>query len=563
MAETLKEAPSSTEKISIPDRFFKFKIFQSVLVPVVIIFIILLLLFSVFFYFNYRGNEQFMQNYRSTCLHLAANRLKPVQEEQEIKSALDHFRGVTWIKSVFVTDPRGFLLYHSQKSTEKEQYGKKLPDVYKFIYEHLWQFRSDNTPIPVERSFIKEFSYVAGLPIYDPETKKIRFILSISFDRFMFRPLILKRIDLPWYFFFIELGMITFFTILISLITIVIFLSIHYKTNVKNLRYILLNLHKINVNELPQSLEFNQNRFKHNIVGEYLTFVNALLDNFYKRLQYEIKRSEELRKVVPPLTLKKDYLPLEKVTVKQKKSNLARQLWDLYFKDEKIGALENYSAGLYHFKKEEPSIVFRFINISADKKGFFIGEMKEKDSQKRAFLISFINYFTNHRLENIESPVRYLEYMNNLLNRFGYSELQIDASYTVLNIKNHFIETSSTKISPAILFKASDNEATYHQFEGLSLGERWGDEFLHNLKQESFKFSENDTLVIVNRAIDNLVNFDGYSYGVHNIVKILSENSPAVSEVYINKITESMKNFSIDFSTIDDLIVLVIKRNQK
>ena len=252
-----------------------------------------------------------------------------------------------------------------------------------------------------------------------------------------------------------------------------------------------------------------------------------------------------------------------KVLFKSKHIDLPKRLWDLYFKNEIIGSIRNYSAGLYHFKREEPNVIFKFINITSNKKGFFIGEIKEKDAQKKAFLLSFINYFLNNRLENIDLSSEYLGKMNNLLNRIGYSELKFDALYAVLNTETGYIEISSTQITPLIFYKAEDREVTYYQFDGISIGARWGDEFLQKLKKESFKLSSDDTLVILNRAINNLVNFDGDKYDAHNIVKTIYKNFPGSAEVLIDKIKDSMKDFLVDFSKIDDLIILIIKKDQE
>ncbi|HEC92202.1 MAG TPA: hypothetical protein ENI51_04285, partial [Candidatus Atribacteria bacterium] len=181
---------------------------------------------------------------------------------------------------------------------------------------------------------------------------------------------------------------------------------------------------------------------------------------------------------------------------------------------------------------------------------------------KKSFLLSFINYFLNNRLENIDSASTYLANMNNLLNRVGHSELKFDALYTVLDNNTNYIEVSSTRITPLIFYKAEDREATYYEFAGLQIGERWGDEFVQSLKKESFRLSNNDTLVILNKTIENLVNFDGDKYELHNIVKTVHKEFPASAEVMIEKIKDSLKDFSVDFSKIDDLIILIIKRNQ-
>ncbi len=562
MAETSTETLDSTEPISIPDKYFVFKSKNFVLIPVLSVLICLLLIFGIIVFLNYSANEKFMQNYRYAIIYDIANRLKNVDDTALLKNIIDESLKNRWVKTIFICDRAGNLIIHSIEEITQKLAGKRIGNKYEFIFNHLWQFKPDGTPIPLEKVFIPELSVVSALPVYDAETKTIKYVVTVKFHRFMFDSFLLRYKKLPWYFFFIEIGAAVIIIILLVSFIIFILLKNNFKKINRKLRYILLNLYKINPENLPLKVEFNAEKFKDNIVADYIKFINDLLDKFYNKLQNEIKRGEGLRRVVPPLILREPVEKEIKVLLKSEQINIPDELWNVYFKNEDIKEIEGYSTGLYHFKKKNPDIVFKFINISSNKKGFFIAEIKEGNTQKKSFLLSFINYFLNNRLENIDSASTYLANMNNLLNRVGHSELKFDALYTVLDNNTNYIEVSSTRITPLIFYKAEDREATYYEFAGLQIGERWGDEFVQSLKKESFRLSNNDTLVILNKTIENLVNFDGDKYELHNIVKTIHKEFPASAEVMIEKIKDSMKDFSVDFSKIDDLIILIIKRNQ-
>lgn len=565
MAETSTQTLNSTEtneRLVIPDKYFRYNTKTLLLVPIIIILVAIIITFGIIIFINYNANENFMQNYRNTVLYNVADRLKEADTTEEISKIIKHTFKNRWVRTLFVCDKTGLLLVHSVDNVTKRLSGKKPGSRYEFIFTHLWQFNPDGTPIPFEKYLEKEISILSSLPVYDETTKKLKYIIVIEFDRFMFAPYLMKYKDFPYYLFFVEIGVAMLVIIIIALLLGIFFLTKNYKKITRNLRYILSNLYKVELKDLPQKIEFNKEGLKNNIVADYINYINELLDKLHQKIEQERERAEELRRVQLPLILKKPFEEPLKVIVKKERVNVPENLWSLYFSDETIKEIQNYSAGFYHFKKAEPTIVFKQIDINPNKKAFFIADIKEKNKYKHPLLLTFLNYFLNTRKENIESTTIYLQNMNNLLYYAGGSELKFDALYAVLNTDTDYIEISSTNISPLILYKADSREAIYYQFEGLQLGEKWSDEFLQKLKKQSFQLSEDDTIVIINNSVESLVNTTGVKYEVNNIVKTIHKQFPAPAEVLIEKIQNSIKDFSPDFSKIDDLAVLVIKRNK-
>ncbi len=572
MAETTEEhlqqnktnesvADEKTE-IRLDDKLFKFNFKQVVRNPVIIILIGLVISFSAILVLNYLANERVMKNYRHTLLFNVARRLNDVKDEESIEKIVKETVNDKWVKTVFVCNKDGNLISHSIESVENQFKNKKLGNKYDFIFNHLWMFNVEGKPIPYEKTFTKEFSVVSSFPVYDKDTKIIKYVLTISFDRFIYKPTLLKYKKLPYYLSFIEIGVILFLLMIIISLIIFFILKGHFKGISKKLRYILLNLHKVDVHNLPQKIEYNEDKFGKEIIGEYIKFANELLDKAFNRIKEERERGEKLRSVIPPLIMRSSLQDGSKVVLREASLNLCDELWKKYFADNSIADIEDYSIGMYHFNKNEPNLVFKSIDIDAHRKGFFVGEIKEEDSSKKAFLLTFINYFLNNRLENIDSTSGYLLNMNNILNRTAKSEMKLNAMYAVLNNETNYFEVSSTNIEPLILYMAEDREATYYQFKGLKVGEKWGDDFLKSLKKEGFKLNSDDTIVIMNKSINHLKNFDNDEYEMQNIVQIIHSQFPLSADVLVDKIKNSLKDFSVDFSKNDDLIVLAIKKNQ-
>jgi len=169
----------------------------------------------------------------------------------------------------------------------------------------------------------------------------------------------------------------------------------------------------------------------------------------------------------------------------------------------------------------------------------------------------------DHYKEKISQPGEYLAHIDNIINRIGLSELRLHACYAVLNAETDHIQIASTNFSPVIHYKAETGESSFYEFKSIPLGKKGGDDFLKNLNKESFKLSEGDTIVIPDSNIEKAANYDKDKFEIYRVSEIIDQHKDASADVIADKIKSRLNKFSVDFTKLNDLFVLVIKKKMK
>lgn len=518
-----------------------------------------LLLFMAFTVYAFiTGQDRFFAFYRDLLLKGLQLQMKEIvrlpQEDrgQRIGTFISDHSKTPYVLSLWVTDSQGRLL--ASPALARQETLPPLPG-------HLWQFTPDGSVIPhidekKENDYLEAFFAVYG------QENRIEYVTGLrmrkSFAPSLFLPLIKRMMDLKT----VILACLGIFLIFLANLLITILALPVNKKNARLQKELLARLALCNPATLPFRFQFDQEALKGNFIADLLSYMNGLFAAFYAQKQEEEARQEQLRQIVPPSVASgpESREPV-RVFVKPDYTDLARYVWELYFKDQTPGEINGYSSGIYHMYKDSASdILFRFTDLEAKKKSFFTARILEPDTDKKIVLLSCISYFLSHCRENVQRSDAVLAQINALVNRLGIGEMQLHAAYAVLDLETDYFEVSSTRFTPLILYKAATGEISYHAFRSAPLGARMSDEFLKELKKEAFRLDSGDILILPDEILENLYNPDGDKFEIYALARIVKENAAEDAGVIRDKIREKLMQFSVDFAKIRDLLFLVVKK---
>ncbi len=539
---------------------FTLKTFSNKLIIINLFFIFLVLGLWVF-YQNIVYTKFANQYYLKTVKHLSLQlSLTAETNKAGVESVIRKNLQDKWIKNIWVTDSDGILISHSSKRI-LNKYLKLKFTLYGDINKKLWKFDSNGDVIPSLTKNLKYNSIDTVFPVY--ENNQIKFFCGIRFSRFVITPFLLPQIDIPIYFYLIEVVFISLFIFLLFIIVNIIVFSKITNREEKLLRDSIATLYKIPIDDIEYKIEIDE-KYKKNILAEYLKFINYILEYYHTRIKNLIEKDIKLRKITPPLLFTDDAdstrIEPVKIVVKPTEQDINKYLSELYYNEKNLQPIKNFSYDIYHFFNDyKNDIILKFINILGNRKAFFLLDIS--DEKNKRFLLEFLNYYLQNKKKGISNSDGYLTELNNFLNRFGDSELWFHSMYLILDTETNYIEMCSTKFSPVILFKAEEKEAYYYEFEGVPVGKRTSENFQKNLKKEVFRLSAGDIILIMNKEFENLKNYDGIKFEMYKIIDVLKDNPDTSAEVLREKIVNKMIDFGIDFSKTNELFLLILKRN--
>lgn len=330
-------------------------------------------------------------------------------------------------------------------------------------------------------------------------------------------------------------------------------------------RELLLKLQEFQIDQLPFRFSFNEERFKNTFIAGIVKYINNLLEKFHNVLESRKTKEDKIKSIIPPAIF--DSSVQRKRPRSDEKADIINlyQFHDkLFSKNREIKLIDGYSTGTYHYNKEEDTdLVFYYLDISPANKGFFIGKISEKDVNKKIMIFSLLNFMFRFNKKNITSAERYLADINSCLYNAGPKELSMHAAYIILNPETNYIEIASTRFSPLIHYRADIIETAYYEFSSAALGLKHPDTFSGILKKESFQLFPGDIILLPDPDIENLTSVNKEKFEVHRITDTVNKYRSTTADIIAEKIKGTFNQFTVDFSKLNDLFILVIRRNLK
>ncbi len=521
----------------------------------IFIIIILFLIYEIKIYNN------FTQIYYKTSMREFQANLSPVSISNInlISKFVEKKLSEKWVKGVWICDNKWNLLYSSDDYINSKYQGAKFSP-YKSIYTYLWKFDNKGDVVPILRNNLKFNMGEVIFPVYN--NNEIKFFCGIKFYKYIFSPFFIFQKDIPVYFYIIEILLILFIIIFVFTLFINVVLKKIALKDEKKLRSLISGLYKLPLDNKDIYIKYEE-KYKHNIIVEFIKFVNYLLNFYSKKIEYISKKDLALRKIIPPLIFSTDKSKDKsevKLIVKADEKDINKLLIKEYYNENDLTSIKGYSWSIYHYGKEEKrNIIVKFLDIFGNRKAFFVASLKNNNDKR--FMLEFLNYYLKNKSSNLTNSYSYLSELNTFLHRFGEGRLWFHIFYALLDTDTNYFEVSSTKFSPLILYKADEKSSYYYEFDGIPVGAKKSDEFQEKLKKEVFRLSVDDIIIIFNKEFEKLKNFDGMKFEMYEIVKVLKDNPDTSAEILKDKIIDTLNKFSVDYSTVDELFFLILKRN--
>ncbi len=541
-------------------RKFTFNVFSRRLLSINVIFFVLVVVLWVIFQ-NYLYNkfvaDYYIKSVRNIEKELAA---VSVTNKEYINRIIEKNLSDRWIKGIWLTDKNNILIAHSSRQIMNKYLNLKYKNK-DFSGYKLWKFDNNGDVIPVVKKNLKWNSIDVIFPVYN--NRDIKYICGVRFSRYIIAPFLFPELDVPVYFYIIEVIIIGFILVsLFFIINIIVLKKISAREEHK-VRDSIAWLYKIPIDDINYSIEFDK-KYKHNIFAEYIRFINYILDYYHTRIKHLIEKDIKLRKITSPLIVNdidaEKKIETVNIVVRPDEKDINKYLTGLYYNEKEFKPVKNFSWSVYHYgKDEDKDIIIKFVDILGNRKGFFLLDIEE--IKNRRFLLEFLNYYLTKKQKNISNTSGYLTELNNFIHRFGETELWFHSMYFLLDTETNYIEISATKFSPVILFKREDNEAYYYNFEGIALGKRDSANFQKALKKEVFRLGQGDIILIMNKEFEKLKNYDKVEFELYKIINILKENPDTPAEVLKEKIVNKMIDFGVDFSLYKELFLFILKRD--
>ena len=197
---------------------------------------------------------------------------------------------------------------------------------------------------------------------------------------------------------------------------------------------------------------------------------------------------------------------------------------------------------------------YDFFLIDEDNLGFVMADVSGKGIPAAIFMAVSRTLIRATALKGI-SPDECLEYANNLLCKESMDSMFVTVFYGILNIKSGEIKYTNAGHNPPYLIKkdGSVNEV-----------ERTGDIVLGAMEDFPFKIKTltiepGDTLFTFTDGVNEAMNINFEEYTDPRLIEVLKANTDANPEELIEKVVQSVKEFTEGAEQSDDITTLAFK----
>ncbi len=199
---------------------------------------------------------------------------------------------------------------------------------------------------------------------------------------------------------------------------------------------------------------------------------------------------------------------------------------------------------------------YDFIEISEDRWAFCLGDISGKGVPASILMANLQATLRSQTLFG-NSCRECLERSNKLLYRSTDIQKFATLFYGILDIQKHHVEYSKAGHEAPFLF-AKNSEVRRLNTGGTILG------FMENssYNEETIPFKPGDVLVIYSDGITEAMNEEEEQFGEEGLEPVIRENIELPAEQLIDRIVEAARAFAGEQPPMDDMTLLVIKRNE-
>ena len=133
--------------------------------------------------------------------------------------------------------------------------------------------------------------------------------------------------------------------------------------------------------------------------------------------------------------------------------------------------------------------------------------------------------------------------------------------YIVLDSRNRAINFASAGHNPMILYRGKTKEVYFLKPKGFPVGIDLPEEdmFVKNMTLQKVSLEKNDMMVIYTDGITEAMNNEKQQFGEERLIQVIKDNSHLTPSEFVEKLNESIAQFTQGAEQNDDITVVAIK----
>lgn len=201
---------------------------------------------------------------------------------------------------------------------------------------------------------------------------------------------------------------------------------------------------------------------------------------------------------------------------------------------------------------------FDFIKLSDERVAFVVGDVSGKGIQA-AFYMTFVKGVIQTLSRSVDSPAEVMRLLNGLFRQNAPAGTFISMIYGVVDVSSGTFTFARAGHNPAILMRASMDEAEPLRPKGMAIGMTGGEVFDANIDEVFIEMRAGDSLVFYTDGFSEAMNSARDLYGDERLTKKVGQVGHRSAGAILRSLTEDVHHFIEGTGRSDDMTMVVIK----
>ncbi len=226
----------------------------------------------------------------------------------------------------------------------------------------------------------------------------------------------------------------------------------------------------------------------------------------------------------------------------------------------KIPSFENYEISVcFKPAKRVGGDFYDFFEIGNGRIGIIIGDVSGKGLGAAIYTTLLKGIFQTLAYE-CTSTTELLSKANSLLYQMLDKKSFITAIYAVLDTVNDTLTFARAGHEPLLVYRKSDETFVNYRQKGLGLGLDKGEILSVNLDEQQINIENGDCVVFYTDGLVDLKLSSGNGDSLDEFKKIIKNSYIAGTQEIINRLSDSVNDYTEVYEQFDDITVILIKK---
>jgi anti-anti-sigma factor len=217
-------------------------------------------------------------------------------------------------------------------------------------------------------------------------------------------------------------------------------------------------------------------------------------------------------------------------------------------------------ASYYRAAKEVGGDYYDFVRVDDDTLGVVVADVSGK-GVPGSLVMTMIRTALRMEARGNYSAAEVMARMNDFVTEDMKKGMFVTIFYSILDSKNRIISYASAGHNPMILYRAETDETYFLNPRGFPVGISLPDDtlFRRSIDVEKIKLKKDDMLVIYTDGVTEAMNEQREQYGEERLIQLIKACGRLSPQEFIDRLSESIKDFTGDQPQNDDITVVAIK----